>query len=174
MKVGRPKTGRNRISRTYSMSKQQIEWLETNYQGDDYSELMRQLLDDYINASTNAQPESLKLVFRLRVLQRQQEKLDVEVNGWKVALTAVSKRDHAKLDYERWRDRTEDEAKRISESDPEGYQRELERRKHLYNVAEATFQAFQDNYDAIGKQIADTEAQLLNIRDGKSGIHAKE
>ena len=163
VKRGRTKTGQLYFGKSFSLSKRQIEWLDA-YQGDS-SELMRQLLDDYIDASVSAQPDALKLVLRLRMLKRQQEKIDMELNGYKIAGTACRNLSFAKADYERWRDKKgkeEDEAQKISESNPEAYQEELERRKRVFDVAEASYQAFKSNYDALEKQIAEIEARLLN------------
>jgi hypothetical protein len=164
IKRGRRKTGQQRFSKSFSLDKRQVEWLDA-YQGDS-SELIRPLLDDYIDASVSAQPEALKLVLRLRMLKRQQEKIGVELD-YDIGGSAYRNLVFAKADYERWRDkkgREEDEAQKISESTPEAYQRELERRKRVFDVAEASYQAFKGNYDALEKQIAEIEAQLLNLK----------
>jgi hypothetical protein len=164
IKRARPKTGQLHFGKSFSLSKKQIEWLDTYT--DDSSKLIRQLLDDYIDASVSAQPEALKLVLRLRMLKRQQEKIGVELD-YDIGGSAYRNLVFAKADYERWRDKKgkeEDEARPISESDPEAYQQELERRKRVFDVAEASYQAFKGNYDALEKQIAEIEAQLLNLK----------
>lgn len=161
-RLARPKTGQNRISKTFSLDKRQAEWLDA-YQGDS-SEIVRQLLDDYIDTSVSAESEKMKLVLRLRMLQRQQEKIGVELNSDDIAGTAIRKLNFARADYDNWHDKTgkdEDEACRISESHPEAYQRELERRKHVLDVAQASFQVFKRNHDALEKEIAEVEAQLV-------------
>lgn len=164
VKRGRHKTGQRRFSKSFSLDKQQLEWLAL-YEGDD-SKLIRQLLDDYIDASVSTQPEAVKLILRIRMLKRQQEKIDVELD-YDIGGTACRSAVFAKDDYERWRDkkgREEDKAQKISESDPEAYQRELERRKRVFDVAEASYQAFKSNYDALEKEIAEIEAGLLNLK----------
>lgn len=157
-KCGRPKTGQDKFAKSISLSKRQIEWLD-QYPGDS-SKLIRQLLDDYIDVSANAQPEAVKLILRIRILQEQQKKTEKELD-YKVASSPCRIMDFAKRDYEKWLNKETSEAQ---QADPAAYQRELERLKQLLDVAKASYQAFEDNHDALEKQIKEIENQLLNLK----------
>lgn len=158
IKRARPKTGQRYFSKSFSLSKKLIEWLDVYVE--DSSKLIRQLLDDYRDIYDSAQPDAVKLILRRRMLKIQLEKLSIEFMTAHAAhrSTAESRRDGYGWEYKGFLEKTKPEYQQMEATE---YQEELERRKQEKDLAEIEFDALAQNRDALMKQIADIEAQLL-------------
>jgi len=78
VKRARHKTGKEKISHSFSLPKTQIEWL-AQYQGNS-SELISRLLGDFIETIDKIQPSTVKLAQKLQMLREQLKK--AEENCW--------------------------------------------------------------------------------------------
>jgi len=158
VKRARPKTGQLNFPKSFSLSKRQIDWLDLYV--DDASVLVRQLLDDYIDIANSAQPDAVKLILRLRMLKIQFEKLDIEFMTYTQAhrSTAYERMEGYRREYKDFLEKTKPEYQQM---EPTAYQEELERRKQKKDLAEIEYNALEQNRDALMKQIAEIEAQLL-------------
>ena len=71
IKRARTKTGREKVSKSFSVTKEQDEWLD-NYLGNS-SELVSRLLGDFIETSEKTQPTAIKLSITRKNLLKQLE-----------------------------------------------------------------------------------------------------
>jgi hypothetical protein len=141
------------------LDRRQIDWLDA-YQGDS-SELIRQLLDAYIEANVSVTPgnaEILKLAYKRRMLAQRIKSME-ELHG------EIDRADHdlrfAKIDYENFLKKVTGEHEPIKPMEPAKYQQNLEYLKREYDIAKIEFDAVIRKHEDLKKLLAETDDQLL-------------
>lgn len=79
IKRARHKTGRDKISTSFSIPQSQINWLNEHPEINQ-SQLVSSLLAEYLEAIKSAQSEKIKLILKLRALKTENEKAEKEMN----------------------------------------------------------------------------------------------